>query len=207
MSLATVTTAPDSLAPLLRQAAQGDEAAFRKLVPQVAPAMHALAWRLLNQSNLAEDALQEALLRLWQTAPQWRAETSVKSWAYRLTVNACHDQIRRRRQGHNVAGLAVPLEDAPEPSVAPSAPARMAAAEQRRHLKAALDKLPETQRTAVLLAYGQEMPQAEIAAALQTSTRAVEGLLHRARHQLRAHLNHMFPNGYQPTTEPTHDAA
>jgi len=168
---------------LMQQVAEGNHTAFRRLARELSPSLHAVAWRMLGQSGHAEDALQEALLKLWQTAPQWRGDAKVSTWAYRITVNACQDIWRRQRKP------TVPLEDIEEPAMNPTAPAQVHTRQRRAILGNALKGLPENQRTAIILTYMHDLPQVEVATILRLSTRAVEGLLHRARAHLRTRLD------------------
>ncbi len=77
---------------LLRRFALGDVAAARALTLRLTPRVHAHAVRLLGDRAEAEDVTQEALLRLWRIAPDWReGEAQVTTWLYRVTANLATD--------------------------------------------------------------------------------------------------------------------
>ena len=173
-------TPPDDV--LLRRFASGDAAAARDLTLRLAPMVLAHAMRLLGDRAEAEDVTQEALLRLWRIAPDWRTgEAKVSTWLYRVTANLATDRLRRRR--------GVALDSVPEPEDATPGPvaglqdqARAAALQQ------ALDRLPDRQRQAVVLRHIEGLGNPEIAAIMDISAEAVESLVARGKRALTADL-------------------
>lgn len=170
-------------AALLARAARGEAAAARLLAARLSPRLLAVARRLLNDPAEAEDVTQEAFLRLWRIAPEWRTgEAAVATWLHRVAVNLCLDRLRRR-------GRWAALDDAPEPpDPAPAALDRLAAEDRAAALSAALAALPDRQRAAMTMRHFEEMANPEIAAALEVSVEAVESLLARGRRRLAAAL-------------------
>jgi RNA polymerase sigma-70 factor (ECF subfamily) len=169
----------DADAVLLARFAGGDQSAARDLTDQLLPGALRQAWRMLGDQAEAEDVAQEAMLRLWKQAADWRAgEAKVSTWLYRVVHNLCIDRIRKRRPQ-------VPVEDAPEPvDPDPSVLDRMAETETSRAIAEAIRTLPERQRQALILRHFEGMSNPEIGAALECSVEAVESLLARARRQL-----------------------
>jgi RNA polymerase sigma-70 factor, ECF subfamily len=166
---------------LMARTAQGDGRAFRTLAERHAGRALRLARRILGNEALAEDIVQDALLRVWTNAPRWRPEAAFRTWLYRVVVNLCLNA--KRRAGD------LPLEAADhvaDPAVAGDAKLEMD--ERDRGLAAAVDALPERQRAAIALSYQEGFSNAEIAAVLDTSVSSVETLLVRARRTLRARL-------------------
>lgn len=170
---------PESDAELLARFASGDQAAARALTDALLPGAMRQAWRMLGDQNEAEDVAQEAMLRLWKQASDWRAgEAKISTWLYRVVHNLCIDRIRKRRPQ-------VPVEDAPEPvDPDPSVLERMAQSEQSRAIAKAIADLPERQRQALVLRHFEGLSNPEIGEALECSVEAVESLLARARRQL-----------------------
>ena len=80
----------------LREAAGGDEGAFRALVEGECAELHAHCYRMLGSLHDADDALQETLLRAWRALPGFRGRSSVRTWLYRIATNVCFDAIARR---------------------------------------------------------------------------------------------------------------
>lgn len=171
----------DEDAALLARFAGGDQAAARLLTDRLLPAVLRQAWRMLGDEAEAEDAAQEAMLRLWRQAATWRSgEARVSTWLYRVTHNLCIDRIRRRRSS-------VAIEDVAEPSdPAPPVLERLAEGERMRALAGAISALPDRQRRAVTLRHFEGLGNPAIAERLGTSVEAVESLLGRARRQLAA---------------------
>ena len=85
-------------AELVSRAREGDEAAFAALTRAIGGRLHAIALRILREPDLAEDALQQALITIWRKLPTLRDDARFEAWAYRLLVNACADEAGRRRR-------------------------------------------------------------------------------------------------------------
>jgi len=155
----------------------GDEAAYEMLVDRHLHSAYRFAYRMVGQYGEAEDAVQEAFLRLWQKAGQWRARRgSFKAWFYRLLYNLCVDMMRRRP----------PFEpELDEDPAGPGNPATELHATQRARLvMAALLQLPERQRAALLLTYYEGLTNREAATTLNVGVKALEALLVRGRRTL-----------------------
>lgn len=167
---------------LLRLYAQGDSLAARELARRFLPRMLAYGRRMLGDGAEAEDVAQEAMLRLWRVAPDWRSgEAQVSTWLWRVVANLCTDRLRRRR--------GVALDSVPEPEdEAPSALSAMVAADRAAALEAALAALPERQRQAVVLRHLEGLPNPEIAAIMGIGVEAVESLTARGKRALAARL-------------------
>lgn len=172
---------------LMRRAGTGDGAAFAILVDRHAGRARAIAMRLTGNAADADEALQEAFLRAWRKAPDWRANdeddatASFSTWLIRVLVNLCID---RRRRPQNL-----PLEVAGDPpDTGRNAEGRLADREVARSVRAAIDRLPDRQRVALLLCHFDGISNAEAAASLDVSVKALEALLVRARRSLRAML-------------------
>lgn len=160
----------------------GDRQAYRMLVERHGRRVLGMARRMTGNLADAEEVAQEAFLRVWQRAGDWRERgAKFTTWLYRVVMNLCLD--RRRR-----APMA-PLEAAGDPAdERPSAEAAMAAEERNRHVAAALAALPDRQRAALVLNYYEGMSNVAAAAVLEISVAALESLLVRARRSLRAEL-------------------
>jgi len=168
---------------LLAAYARGEAEAARVLTLRLTPRVFAHALRLLQNRAEAEDVTQEALLRLWRVATDWRSgEASVSTWLWQVTANLCFDRLRRGRR-------VVPIEVAGDPADgAASAADRMQHRARVAALEAALADLPERQAQAVRLRHIDELGNPEIAAMLGTSVEAVESLTSRGLRALRKAL-------------------
>ena len=83
---------------LVEQARRGDREAFAVLVHQVSDSLYAVAQRILRDSGLAEDALQNALVLAWRRIPHLREPDRFEAWIHRILVHACYDESQRARQ-------------------------------------------------------------------------------------------------------------
>lgn len=170
---------------LLADYAAGRAEAARALTARLAPRVFAHATRMLGGDRAeAEDVTQEALLKLWRIAPDWRAgEAQVSTWLYRVTANLCIDRMRRRRRN----GPA--LDAIPEPEDdSPSALEGMQQHARAEALQAALSQLPDRQRQAVILRHIEGLSNPEIAGIMDIGPRAVESLTARGKRALEALL-------------------
>lgn len=167
--------------------ARGDRLAARALTQRLVPRMLGYAGRLLGGDRAeAEDVTQEAMMRLWRAAPDWRqGEAKVSTWAYRVVTNLCTDRLRAgRRRVSDTIDNHPDLADA-----APGVESRMMAANRMAALEAALAALPPRQREAVVLRHIEGLGNPEIAAILEIGVEAVESLTARAKRSLAALLS------------------
>ena len=173
----------DAEADLLRRYASGDAAAARLLATQLTPRVYGQAVRVLGNAAEAEDVSQEAMMRLWRAAPEWRSgEARVSTWLYRVVANLCTDRLRKRRTA--------PLDEVAEPAdPQPSAEAQMQQAARADALQAALNTLPERQRQAVVLRHLEGLSNPEIADILEIGVEAVESLTARGKRALKQALS------------------
>ncbi len=177
-----MTVGSESDAERMARVARGDMDALGELVRRHQDKALALAFRMLGRWDLAEDVAQDAFLRVHRAAPRYRPEAKFTTWLYRIVVNLCRDQ--QRRAGRAPAPLS---EDAPEPAAEPTADP-LEARERAARVRRALDRLPERQRTAVLLHRYEGLSHREVAEAMDASDKAVESLLVRAYAKLRKEL-------------------
>lgn len=175
--------APDEA--LLVAFANGDSEAGSTLVHRLAPRVLAHARRVLGNSADAEDVVQDAMIRLWKIAPNWRqGEAKVSTWLYKVVVNLCTDRLRSQKTR---AHLNIDLTPEPaEPGL--TAVERMTDRERVNALDAALARLPDRQRQAVVLRHLEGLGNAEIAEIMGIGVEAVESLTARAKRALIASL-------------------
>ena len=162
--------------------ANGDPNAAKALMMRLTPRVLGYASRLLNDQAEAEDVAQEAMLRLWKIAPEWRqGEAKVSTWLYRVVTNLCTDRLRKKR-GVALDAVAEPADG--RATVAES----MINGERAAALKAALATLPDRQRQAVVLRHLEGVANPEIAQMMEISVEAVESLTARGKRALTAAL-------------------
>jgi RNA polymerase sigma-70 factor (ECF subfamily) len=164
---------------VVERARRGDGRAFTALVRRYDEGLRALAFRLLNDHERMDDALQDAYLQAFRALPRFRGDASIGTWLYRIVYNACLDELKRSRR-------VVPLD-----SVRERADPRRGdeTAALRRDLAAALAGLAPDDRAAVLLVDAQGFDYAAAAEILGVPAGTVASRLNRARARLRRALD------------------
>lgn len=158
--------------------ANGDQDAARSLTLRLTPKIFAHAFRVIGDRSEAEDVAQEAMIRLWKQAPEWRqGEAKVTTWLYRVVANLCTDRLRK--------GRGVALESIPEPEDdAPTAAEGLQHQARLDALQMSLNTLPERQKQAVILRHIEGLSNPEIAEILEIGVEAVESLTARGKRAL-----------------------
>jgi RNA polymerase sigma-70 factor (ECF subfamily) len=172
-------------ADVLRCYAQGDGQAADILTERLTPRVFGQAFRLLGHRAEAEDVTQDALMRLWRIAPEWRhGEAQVTTWLYRVVFNLATDRLRKRAKVH------VPLDKAPDlaDETSKSAADQMQDKARSDALQKALMTLPDRQRQAVVLRHIEGLTNPEIAEIMEIGVEAVESLTARGKRALTAAL-------------------
>jgi RNA polymerase sigma-70 factor (ECF subfamily) len=203
---------------LLMGTATVDEDAYRRAVEPHRAELRAHCYRMLGSAHDAEDALQDALLRAWRGLPKFEGRSSLRSWLYTITTNACLNYIARRPKrvlpiDYAVAGdahaeVGEPLVESvwvePYPDerlgVEDGYAAPEARYEQRESVElafiAALQHLPANQRAVLILREVLGFAAKEVADSLDTSVASVNSALQRAR----ATIDRRLPEQSQQAT-------
>jgi RNA polymerase sigma-70 factor, ECF subfamily len=167
---------------LARRAAAGDAVAFATLAERHYDRLYALAWRWVGARDEAEDVAQETMVKIAGAIRNFRGDSAFATWAYRIAYTTAVDHIRARAR------------------VAPLAPARLLEltdgadcdtpeqAMMDNELWRAVRALPEQQRDAVLLVYGEDLSHGEAAALMGCSENTVSWHLGEARKRLKISL-------------------
>lgn len=162
---------------LVERARAGDREAFAVLVHQVSDTLFAVAFRILRDTGLAEDALQNALVLAWRRLPHLRDADRFEAWVHRILVHACYDESQRSRSWTaNVRVL--PLEG-------PSTPDGTAAVADRDELERAYRRLSIEQRAVFVLHHYLGLPLVEVAEMLGIPAGTARSRLHYAIAGLR----------------------
>jgi RNA polymerase sigma-70 factor, ECF subfamily len=166
-----VTDGRDDRALLAAHVA-GDPDAFTVLVRRHRDRLWAVALRTMRDREEAADALQDALLSAYRNAAGYRGDAAVTTWLHRVVVNACLDRMRRR-----AVRPSVPLGETDVAALSDE----HEALEQRLDIRAALARLPEPQRVAIVLVDLQDLSVAEAAAYLGVAEGTVKSRCSRGR--------------------------
>jgi len=173
----------DPDADLIPRLAAGDEKALADLLDRRLNTIHALATRLLMDRSLAEDVAQTVFLKVWEVAPKWQyGNAKLLTWMCRVTTNKCLDILKKKK----------PLYTDSVPDVIDNQAnglEQLITKDRDAQVKRAMAKLPDKQRAAITLTYYQYLPQKESAEILGLNLKAFEGLLSRAKKNLKTALS------------------
>ncbi|WP_424362449.1 RNA polymerase sigma factor [Methylocystis parvus] len=172
----------DTDSELAQRAAAGDRGAFAALAERHYDRVHALAWRWSGARAEAEDIAQDTMVKMAGAIRAFRGESAFATWLFRIAYTTAVDHIRARSK------------------VVAFSPAQMAELSERAdcetpedaamndELWRAVRRLPEQQRDAVLLVYGEDMSHGEAATLMGCSEKTVSWHLHEARKRLKISL-------------------
>jgi RNA polymerase sigma factor (sigma-70 family) len=163
---------------LLVAFAKGDRSAAQQLTERLMPKIYSHAYYRLGNIADAEDVTQEAFLKLWKIAPNWKHDNAqVSTWLYRVVYNLCKDRYRRATLEN--------LSSAQEVTDGTQSPTDKIDAQYRQKaLYDAMSILPENQRFAIQLRHIDELSNPEIAEVMELSVEAVESLTARGKRKL-----------------------
>ncbi|MCB1386421.1 MAG: RNA polymerase sigma factor [Nitratireductor sp.] len=159
------------------RASNGDREAFGAFVAAEYDFLFAVAYRQLRQRELAEDVVQTVCMRLGEAIRQWRGEGSVRTWLYRLIFNASQDALRgmmREKRRVEAFGSYLAIADTGED-----------AASGEGRLWQQVAQLPDKQREAVQLVYGEGLSHGEAAEIMECAESTVSWHVHAAKKRLR----------------------
>ena len=163
---------------LVERARHGDREAFATLVQMTSNRMYAIATRILRDADLAEDALQGALIAAWKSLPTLRDPARFEAWLRRLLVHACYAEARRRRSWTtNIRVL---------PVDGPVGPDGLISIVERDALDRAFRRLSVEQRAVFVLHHHLGLALTEIAETLGIPAGTARSRLHYATQALRA---------------------
>ena len=158
------------------------EAEFERIFNEYREMALRVAFGVLRDRQRAEDAVQEAFVRIYRNLGSFEGRSSTKTWVYRITMNAALSAIPRRTTA-SLEGIAEPAS-----SIQPSHQAERADLGQR--LAQAVSGLPDRQQAAFLLKNQEGLPYSEIAEVLEIRLGTVKALIHQATQNLRKTLSH-----------------
>jgi len=172
------------------QAQQGNSDAFAYLVEKYQRPVFNLCYRMLGNSEDAEDAAQETFLRSYHSIRRYDRNRSFGTWLLSIAAHYSIDQLRRRR--YPIVSLDdLPVSDIPEK--APGIEDRLSDKETRERIRALLDILDPVDRAVVVLYYWYDLPYDEISEILSLTISALKSRLHRARRAMAAEWGNKNP--------------
>jgi RNA polymerase sigma-70 factor (ECF subfamily) len=177
----TVYTANET--QLVTQAQNGDRNAFSELVRIHAQGVLNVVYRMCGDVQLAEDAAQETFIRAWQSLSSYRPQTSLRSWLYRIAVNAGTDMLRKNRRI-----LPDDIEDMQLTDGEPGPESLVSQQEKTDMVQKAILSLPDASRAVLVLREYEDLSYQEISSTLDIPVGTVMSRLNYARNLLKAKL-------------------
>ncbi|TSE09179.1 MULTISPECIES: RNA polymerase sigma factor [Aquimarina] len=176
---------------LLKKIAQGNHRAFHRLYVLYKDKVYHTAIGYLQNIEEAEEITQDVFLTIYNKAETFRGKSKVSTWIYRITINKALNQLEKRKrlplsgseiqESHSV--------DFNHPGI------QLENQEKAWFLLTAIDKLPANQKTAFILSYIEGLPRHEVGNIMGVTLKSIEGLLQRAKSQLRKQLISIYPEG------------
>ena len=169
---------------IIRKAAAGDRMAFRQLVLDHSHAMFRVAWRQTGDESTAEDIVQEAFIKAWRKIGDFRMQSSFRSWLHRITVNTAMDHLRKQSRRQQFETEEPEFEGLQQAEL----PRHDEQIDIREQAEAAMQKLSDTERAALLLRHFEGHSINEIADILEMTTGACKQTIFRAVRKMRIEL-------------------
>ena len=174
---------------------KGEEKAFEEIVRRYNRQVANIIYLTLGNREEVDDLSQEVFVRVFRSLDRFEYDSSLYSWIYRIAVNLCIDEIRKKK----IRKL-IPLEFLTESKLegekksgaVATAADELLRKEKEERIRAALDRLSPLHRTVILLREYQDLSYAEIAKTLRISQQAVKSRIFRAREELRELLKDYF---------------
>lgn len=188
----------DADALLMIRFRDGDESAFDQLMEKFKGPIFNFICRQIGREEEAEDIAQNVFVQVYKSASRYQPSAKFTTWLFTIARNLCLNEFRRRKR-HPLQSLdetlagdpdAVPTQYSDPSAISPSL--QVSEREFREQVLAAIQKLPENQRAAVLLCRYEGLSYEEIAKVLGITVPATKSLLHRARETLKLELKNFL---------------
>jgi RNA polymerase sigma factor (sigma-70 family) len=179
---------PDE-ALMVKALQQGDETAFRSFVEAWQDMVFNTILGIVQNEEDAEDVAQDSFIQAYESIGHFKGESKLSTWLYRIAVSKALDHLRRKKRKKRFAFVqslfGLNEEEVRKDPGFKHPGLALENKEKGAIVFAAIDKLPENQKTAFVLHKLEGLSYQEVAAVMETSVPAVESLIHRARQQLR----------------------
>ncbi len=182
----------------IAQITEGSEVAYKKLYAHYSAKVFNTVISYVKNQEDAEEVHQDIFVTIYHTANSFRKESKVSTWIYRIAVNKSLDFLRKKNSAKrsgiffslykkDSGDLAYESTDFIHPGI------KMEQAENAKILFRIIDTLPENQKTVFILTQIEDLSQKEAAAIMNTSRKAVESLMQRAKTKLKKELEKLYP--------------
>lgn len=167
----------------IQEVLAGDKQAYAHIINKYKNPLYATILRMTRNPHDAQDLVQEAFIKVYQQLEKYNRTGSFSSWLYRVAVNHCMDEFRKKRfQQSEIEEEMVVNTNHPEVIFLKK--------EKNRQLERLIATLPEDERMMILLRYGNEQSYDEISEIMNTPLSTVRNKLHRAKKKMRKTVKH-----------------
>jgi RNA polymerase sigma-70 factor, ECF subfamily len=173
---------------LFRRCRRGDPKAWDALVRSFAPMAYRIAYRMLGDAALAEDATQETFLRMFRSFASFDPTRAFEPWVARITVNVCARRLQAKSSSEHPRENTDERAGSFEEAFASSPEGQAASRELLRSLEQGFDLLTPQDRALLTLRFREGLSEAEVAEAMSMPVNTVKTRIHRARAQLTRYL-------------------
>src|SRR4029079_10793195 len=202
---------PDPVSPLdalIERCLAGDQVAWEEIVRLHRRKVFNIAYKFVGKHDLAEDLTQDIFLKLYRSLHTFDRRANSQTWLISVSRNLCIDHYRSVRKERETINRDVDASTLSPVSRDRSAYAQLELRDRVQLLRAALDMLPPTLRTAVLMRDIQELTYQEIADRLNVPEGTVKSRINRGRTELARQIRRMRGDDYRPSgTEPANTGA
>lgn len=173
---------------LIKKAQKNDVHAFEKLIAEHQTTVYNIALKIMGNPEDAQDAAQEALIKVFKNIKKFKGDSKFSTWLYRVTHNVCLDELRKRKT--NISSIDEYYEDDKNPVLniadeIPTPEQQLLNKEQAQMLKKAINSLPPVSKAAIYLREVKDFSYEEIAKIQKCSVGTVKSRISRARVQLK----------------------
>ncbi|MDZ7738866.1 MAG: RNA polymerase sigma factor [Bacteroidales bacterium] len=173
----------------------GEDSAYRHIIAKYREPVVRLCRGFTGSADDAEDLAQDVFIEVFRSVGRFKGRSSLSTWIYRIAVNKSINFVRdRSKKNHDDYALTAEIEGRDNDD---SADSRLMQKDHAMALHSAVERLPESQRTAFVLSKYEDMSYSEIAAIMKNSISSVESLLFRAKRNLQKHLYDYYEKNMQ----------
>ncbi len=181
---------------LIIELKRGDEAAFQALVSSRQTLVYNTVLGFLQNQEDAEDVTQDIFIKIFESIHQFKGDSSLTTWIYRIAVTSSFEFLRRKKRKKRFGFMSPLFGEQNEPTIEVADFFHPGIALDQREnasmLFKAIKKLPENQQIAFLLNKVEGLSYQEVSKVMNTSLSAVESLIHRAKINLREILKNLY---------------
>jgi RNA polymerase sigma-70 factor (ECF subfamily) len=172
---------------LIEECRNGDLHNFRKVVENTTPMIFSVAFRMLGDEDTARDIVQDTMITIWQKLSRIKTAESYKTWAYRIAVNKCYDQLRKQKRQKEIRfddqTWAIISNHISEGGIT-----ELENKENAQIINLLTNRLSHKQKAVFILSELEEMPAGEIAKITGMNRSAVKANLYYARRNIESLL-------------------